>query len=319
MFYAKAAARCHGYLLLPRSESNQPREWKRMHGLLLGMRAALEGAAASTRAPLPAWAEAASGIASSSTRGEKNTSEQSGIATAREGGSGSSTGTGTETPKEAALALFAADVRVACEAVACLPSPPPPPPPTVSSSAPQCFPPQQTPLQARVASQEHDLATTTPHPPPPVAATGVDVAFRCLSHRQAAVREAAIGLLHAQARVLGPGAASALYRKTLRTLRTLRTLKRDQEEKDPPNEEVSTATPTAPAPEADSSDRGSVAGVGPERRRAGASRAPSRAEAGRARDRIGGLLGLLERIVDQGVLPRGTVGGSWECLFSVLR
>lgn len=328
-----------------------------MHGLLLGMRAVVEGAAASTRVPSAAKAKVVSRIPSSSARGDKSLVEPRNITIGREGASSSSTRREAGTAEEAALAQFAADVRLACEAT------PPLSPPPLPSPIPQYFHLQQAPAQARVATPEPGAATADPlsgpttvamthhpHPPPPppspaaAATTGADVAFCCLSHRQAAVREAAIGLLHAQARALGPRAALALYR------RTLRTLEQEQEELGP-NKEVSTTgvrrSPTArasrpltvPEPDVNASNQDSAGGgaatalssvgcpidcgaekVGVEGFRTGVPQAPSRAEARRRCDRTGGLLGLLERVVGKGdVLPTGTIGSSWVCLFSILR
>lgn len=325
-----------------------------MHGLLLGMRAAVEGAAASTRAPSGGAEANVESRTSSPASGEhvpvaprKN---------AARGGRACSSNTRreAETAKEAALAEFAADVMVACEATQ------PTSPPLLSPSpVPRRIPPKQRLARAPAVSPEYEAATAAPplagrtphlHPPlsPLAARSGVDVAFHCLSHRQAAVREAATGLLHAQARTLGHRAVLALFRRTIRTLE-------NEQEKDPSNERASSACARRPAatsasrfpagsgpgPEDAASNQGSVEeegaavtelpldgdrgecgveNVGLGRSSAVASRAPfSRSEARRGYHRTGGLLALLERIVDQGVLPRRTVGSSWERMFSVLR
>ena len=395
--YTKAAAQCHGSLRLAESESSQPRQWKRLHGLLLGMRAAVEGAAAAASARVPRAATAgstASRITSSPADhrgGGATVTSRTTAPTRAKGGRGPSTsGEQAGTARAASLARFAADVKVACEAAtALLPPPPQVPsrPPTPQYRCPLNQAPSQ---QARAVTPEHGPTTaataphTSPHPPvppPPVpaaaaAVTGVDAAFRCLSHRQAAVREAAIGLLHSQARALGPRAALALYRRTLVILQH----ELEESARGPSAERVGLTTggvsrrgpatasdsrfpPTTPAP-VDSSaswsvgdggeaatealvsgsdggrqDGRGVERVGPERSGPGVgSQAPfsppppssfssscsafssSRAETRRRRDRVGGLLGLLERIVGaRGVLPSGTVGGSWGCLFAVLR
>lgn len=393
--YTNAAAQCHGSLRLAESESSQPRQWKRLHGLLLGMRAAVEGAAAAASARVPRAATAgstASRITSSpADRGGGATATSRTTATTRaKGGRGLSTsGEQAETARAASLARFAADVKVACEAATAL-LPPPPQVPSRPPTPQYCCPLNQAPSQqARAVTPEHrpTTAATAPHrnphppvPPPPVpaaaaaAVTGVDAAFRCLSHRQAAVREAAIGLLHSQARALGPRAALALYRRTLIILQheleesargpsaeTVGPTAGGVSRRGPATASDSRFPPTTPAPVDSSASRsvgdggeaatdalvsGSDGGrqvgrgverVGLERQGAGVgSQAPfspppssfsscsafssSRAETRRRRDRVGGLLGLLERIVGaRGVLPSGTVGGSWGCLFAVLR
>lgn len=366
--YTNAAVQCHDSLLLPESESNKPRTWKRMHGLLLGMRAAVEGAAASARVPSAAEAKGVSRISSSSALGREQAlpAEPGQMATREEGALlSSSTTREAETAAQAAaaaaaLAQFAADVTAACEVA----------PPPLLSPTPQYCDPKQVPAQqqARVATSEDEAvaaaavaaaplngrttATMTCHlhsspPPSPAgAATGVDIAFRCLSHRQAAVREAAIGLLHAQARTLGPRAALALYRRTIRTLEheqektRLSELVRAAGARRAPAARVS-APHTRPAPDVNSPSGRSIEGgataalppsggrcqrciekrVGLKNFRGEVSQeAPSsRAEMRRRNDRVGGLLGLLERIVGRDGLPSGTVGSSWEGLFSILR
>ena len=367
--YTKAATQCNDLLLLPESESNQPRAWKRVHGLLLGMRAAVEGAAASARAEASA-VTAAAGVPSHTTSFRGRTEKGAPGApreTAVTGGGAPGRNTvgreaGTAVQAALDLARFVADAGTAGEATQ-LASP------SWPSATPRPFAPELAPSRARAVGPGHQATTEVPvggsttasgapqpHPPPPPAATtGADVAFRFLSHRQAAVREAAIGLLHAQARSLGHRAALALFQRVVRALE-------HEQKKGPSNDEVGvtgfllrapatclspednpahqelvgdSAAAAAAAAAASTAAENATTEVSSESGRdecgveetvlgrlgAGASREPSsRAETRRRYDRIGGLLGLLERIVGQrGVLPSRTVGSSWERLFSALR
>eukprot|EP00752_Nemacystus_decipiens_P017850 g16006.t1 len=308
VLYITAAARCRELLVLPDSWSNQPRQWKRMHGMLLGMRAAVEGAAAavSTRVPPASTSSVTSRVTASSPLGEWRPAAPRDNSPVGDGGTpGSFPGEAAEeTTQAGALAQFAADVRVAST--------------------------------------------------PPAAATGVGVAFRCLCHRQAVVREAAIGLVHSLAYTLGPPAALALYLGIIRALQHEQENGRANVQKDsttgarryvaaPDNPRPPLTTPvpidnTSDQPIVDQGEARaelpSDSGRRGERRvgervglerigAAGTFRAAScssRAETKRKCDRISGLLGLLERIVgSHGLLPSGTVGSSWERLFPILR
>lgn len=334
VFYLKAAARCNDSLLIPEPDNDQPCQWKRMHGLLLGMRAAVEGAGASTATAslvLPTAGEIpATGITCRTTLLSSAPEKTPPIERSRDV-SEESVAPRSSLKRDAALTEFVADVVVAG---ADPPSsqPTPPPLPLVTE-----LPLATAPAQASAPSTSvtpRGISTTAGHHSPP-AVNGVEVAFGCLSHRQAAVREAAVGLLHAQAHTLGPRAALALYRRTVQSLELERKKETSEEEEEKGTKAGSRRT-TSPCPlpgaiESSEAAAGAamtsagcgmrgVAKIGVRRADAGVPSEPSPAGARRKRDRIGALLDLLQRVVGQrGVLPHGTVGDSWERLFSVLR
>lgn len=128
----------------------------------------------------------------------------------------------------------------------------------------------------------------------PIAAPSspLDVVFACLSHRQAAVREAAVALLHTLAFTLGPGAALSLYERTLASL--------DKGRDEDGIAEVETS-----------------GGVVEDRLQRKVLDWGSRGGARLRRDRAGGLLAVLERLVP--IVPSVRFGESWERVFSVLR
>ncbi|CAM9574243.1 unnamed protein product, partial [Ectocarpus fasciculatus] len=335
--YLKAATRCNVSLLLPEPDNNQPCQWKEMHGLLLGMRAAIEGAGASTATSsmglsatgvVPAAGTACRTTPPSSAPEKTALIERCGDASEK------SVAPRSSMKVDAALAEFIADVVAAGENPRSS-QPTPMSPPTLE------LPPEQlaaVPAQASAtatAVTPRGILTTAGHHPPPVV-NGVEVAFGCLSHRQAAIREAAVGLLHAQALALGPRAALALYRRIIQSLELERAKETSEEEATgtkgrPGSPRTTSSCPLPGSIESNEAAAGAAktsAGCGVrEAPRIGARRVdarvpskPSPAGRRRRRDRVGGLLDLLQRIVDQrSVLPPGTVGDSWGRLFSVLR
>lgn len=132
-----------------------------------------------------------------------------------------------------------------------------------------------------------------PSPPPPNHKTPpLDVAFGCLGHRQATVREAAVGFLHALAHALGPKVASALYERAIGNLEEITNWGNNMSEVGAGH---------------------SGGGTGRESKTGG-----TRAATMRSFHRCGGLLSVLELLSIREVSP-GTVGEYWERLFSLLR
>lgn len=288
VLYLRIAARCKDVLLHQRSESD--RDWTRVHGFLLGMRATIEGAAeASTRFP----------NADHPTAGEGEKLADSPLS--------------RETPT---LARFIDDVVKSCEekepsrtflsennggtelpVEICMPF--------EADRGPSGSPPPANPLvcvwDETPKTNEEPRTVPTPQAPPlppsvplPPAQSPTETIFSCISHRQSVVREAAVELLYALARSLGLQTALALYKRTMGDV---------QHEKDK-------------AENAAMRGRGGGS-CGANARRGGLEEAGSRAENRRSCDRVGGLLGLLKRIV--GVVPPETVGESWGRMFPLLR
>lgn len=303
------------------------------------MRAAVEGAAAAAAAAASASSHPTPSVFS----GERApTALRVGTILRGDGSSESRARRGKSATRAAALAQFTADVMSACETtpppspLVPLPRPPPfmPPAAVAAPGPPVVSAPEQGAADETVVPQRGETtATTTPtrHPQAAVVAS-MNIAFDCLSHRQATVRDAAVGLLHAQALALGPRAALALYR------RTVRKLEQEQENETSEKGGVKTAgvrcgqgtntqcCPTETVPEGDAADTatlgaGRSAGGGPARIKMEKTGTWAfRAETRRRRDRIGGLLVFLEKMVCRGdVLPYGAVGNTCESLFSVLR
>ena len=287
VLYLRFATRCEDALGRQRFEHD--RDWTRVHGFLLGMRATIEGAAeSSTCVPK---------------NGNPTTGEGERLVD-------SPLTTGTPT-----LVKFTDDVKRACEAKEAsrallsennggieLP--------VESMPCETYLGPSGRPLSANPLvctsnetpkSNEQPCITLTPQarqlPPAallPPAPPSTETVFSCLSHRQAAVREAAVQLLYALARFLGLQTALALYDRTIEDL--LREKKR--------------------AETVAMRGRGGE-GFDANARRSGLEKVGSRAEDRRSYDRCGGLLGLLERIVD--VVPPETVGKSWGRMLPFLR
>ncbi|CAM9934815.1 unnamed protein product, partial [Ectocarpus sp. 6 AP-2014] len=333
--YLKAAARCNDSLLVPESDNNQPCQWKRMHGLLLGMRAAVEGAAASTATASLVFPAAGvtpeTGITCRTTLLSSTPDKIPPIERSQDIRE-DSVAPKSSMQRDATLAEFVADVVAAG---AHPPSSQPTPPPPLAAELSLATPPVQASAPATTAVKPRGMSTTARHYPPPVV-NGVEVAFGCLSHRQAAVREAAVRLLHAQALTLGPRAAVALYRRTVKSLELERTQETSEEEEKATNgwSRSPRATPSCPLPEAvkfmkaaagaaKTSAGCGVRGAARNRVRrddAGVPSEPTPAGTRSRRDRVSGLLDLLQHLLgERGVLPHGTVGDTWERLFSVLR
>ncbi|CBJ31474.1 hypothetical protein Esi_0257_0041 [Ectocarpus siliculosus] len=244
--YLKAAARCNDSLLLPEPDNNQPCQWKRMHGLLLGMRAAVEGAAASTATAslvLPAAGGIpAIGITCRTTSLSSAPEQTPPIERSRDARE-EPVAPRSSMQRDAALAEFVAEVVAAG---ADPPSLQPTPPPPLAAELSLATAPAQASAPA-TAGTPRGISTTARHYPPPVV-NGVEVAFDCLSHRQAAVREAAVGLLHAQALTLGPRAALALYRRTVKSLELERTQETSEEEEKGTNGRPGSSRTTSSCP-----------------------------------------------------------------------
>lgn len=306
-----------------------------MHGLLLGMRAAVERAEASTATASLVFPAAgvtpATGITCRTTLLSSAPDKIPPIERSRDI-SEDSVAPRSSMQRDAALTEFVADVVAAG---ANPPSSQPTPPPPLAAELPLATAPAQASAPATTAVTLRGISTTARHYPPPVV-NGVEVAFGCLSHRQAAVREAAVGLLHAQALTLGPRAALALYRRTVQSLELERTQESSQEGEKGTNGRPGNprTTPSCPLPGAIESSEAAAgaaktsagcgvrggARIGVRRFDAGVPSEPSPADTKSRRDRVSGLLDLLQHLVgERGVLPHGTVGDTWERLFSVLR
>lgn len=316
MLYLRIASRCNGILLHPRCEND--REWTRIHGFLLGMRATIEGAAETS---IPSQS-----MTSINRPNDDNitTSEvvelwqhqNTGIDVQFDGGRLVESSSRREAP---ALADFVVDVVQACEEkgrsrirfsasedgtelsmenMPCEVDRGPSgrhlsgnPLVCISDEA------QKTSEKTRTAPKPQATPQAKPLPPPPqspslTAPSSTELAFSCLSLRQGAVREAAVGLLCALASSLGLQAALVLYERTIVDF---------QHEKEGAGNLATRG-------------RGRTCGGNA---KSGLKGAGSRAEGRRSCDRVSGLLGLLERIV--GVVPPETVGESWGRLFPLLR
>lgn len=327
VLYLKATAGCKSTFLL--AEPEIPRNWKRTHGFLLGMRAAVEGAAEASLLETDFALSVAAGEGST-TDGKKGKGEKTMLRR-----------------KALPLTEFANDVITACrtnvgtlrtsteEFVDDAPVAPhaafstenaaretlnewgasecPPFATTtrvseitlelhgkVSTSAPL---PATTvpPLPTTPSHQKLQLLPSPPHPrprcpptpiPPPEAARPLDVAFDCLAHRQVAVREAAVEVLCALALAVGPQTAFMLYERTIRGIEKKR------------KEELGAMAECS----------GGLCGGGAGN---GAMSGGYRARYRLRCDLVGGLLRLLEQI-GRIVWPE-TVGKSWGRVFSVLR
>lgn len=285
VFYLRVATRCKDYLLHQRSENG--RDWTKVHGFLLGMRAIIDGAAgASIIFPdddNPTTGEAGRLVHSSLSRGTPTLAKfTDDVMKACEGKESSrtissETNNGTELPVE----------RMPREAD----RGPTGSPPSANSLVCISDEPPKTDEEPETAPtpQARPLPPTPPSPPAP---SPTETAFTCLSHRQEGVREAAVELLYALARSLGVQAALIIYERTMGELR------HEQERA----ENVAIG------------GRGGACGADARR---GRNEGGSSSENRRSCDRVSGLLGLLERIVS--VIPPETVGESWGRLFPLLR
>lgn len=306
VLYLRIATSCNRALLLPRSEND--RDWTRVHGLLLGMRATIEGAA--EEASISPH-RTASANPSNDNDEDHDTSEGERL---------------VDSPlrrETLTLAVFAKDVLQACEekgrggkvlsenndgaevpekskpceTVENMPceadkrrnrSQSPADPLVFSSNEPETI------SGGAMIGPTPQARPLPPLPPRSIPApSSTELAFSCLSHRQAAVREAAVDLLNTLAYFLGPHPALALYERTLGDL---------QREKE--NAESLAMRGRGGACGATAGCGLKAVGVG------------SRAETRRRCDRVSGLLDLLERIVV--VLPPETVGKTWEQMFPLL-
>lgn len=288
MLYLRIAARCKDVLLRQRSESD--RDWTRVHGFLLGMRATIEGAAeASTRFPNPDHPTGGEGeklVASPLSRGTptlarftddvvKSCEEKESSRTFLSENNGR-----TELPVE---------ISIPCETDKSRRGSP------LSANPLACVSDETMKINKEPRTAPTPQARPLPQPAPlPPAQSSTETIFSCLSHRQPVVREAAVELLYALARSLGLHTALALYKRTMRDV---------QHEKD--------------KAETVAMRGGGGGSCGANARRGGLKEAGSRAENRRNRDRVGALLGVLERIVD--VVPPQTVGESWGQMFPLLR
>lgn len=307
MLFLRIATSCKHVLLLPRTEND--RDWTRVHGFLLGMRATLEGAAAASIS--------SQCTSSAHCLNENNDNHEAGEAERL-----------VNSPlrrETLTLAVFADDVMQACDekwrnrhvlsknndGTELLVENKP------------CETVERMPCEvdrggngksqftANAFVSISDEPETTiggatvgptlqvrPLPPPPLrpipTLSSTELAFSCLSHRQVTVREAAVGLIYTLATSLGRHTALGLYK------RAIQDLQREKEKED--NAAVR------------DHDGSCGATVGPGLNSVGVG---SRAETRRSCDRVRGLLCLLERIVV--VLPAETVGETWERLFPLLR
>lgn len=285
VLYLRFATKCKDAFGHQRSEHD--REWTRVHGFMLGMRATIEGAAESSmRVPsnyYPTTGEEERSVDSPVNGGMPTLSKfTDDVVKACEA-------------KEASRALLSENkggIELPVESMPCGadwgPSGSP-----LSANPLVCVVDETTITNDQPCTALTPLAQQLLPPAPlPPAPSSTETVFSCLFHRQAAVREAAAELLYALARFLGLQTALALYERTMG----------DLEHEKERAEHVAT--------------RGHGGGCGANAR-SDELEVGSRAEYTQSYDRGGGLLSLLERIVD--VVPLETIGESWGRMFPLLR